>query len=111
MHLRYAIRTLAKTPGFVLVSVITLAIGITVNTVVFSVYQSVVLKPLAVKRPAEIVRITGTYDGSEIERFSYGQYERLHGAVRTLTSVIATSPPQNVLGVTPGSQPAASQVL
>src|SRR5438874_1143732 len=111
MELRYAIRTLAKTPGFVLVAVLTLALGIGINTVVFSVYQSVALKPLSVSRPAEIVRITGRYDGPEIDQFSYTEYVRLQKQTRALASLVATSAPENVVCVPPGSQPAAAEVV
>src|SRR5215470_4473701 len=110
MQLRYAIRTLAKPPGFVLVAVLTLALGIGFNTVVFSVYQSVALRPLSVSRPAEIVRITGRYDGPEIDQFSYAEYERLRKGTRALASIVATSAPENLVCVPPGSQSAAEVV-
>ena len=50
MDIRYAFRMLAKTPGFTLMAVVTLGLGIGLNTVVFTVYESV-LKPLAVRSP------------------------------------------------------------
>src|SRR5205085_6800949 len=90
MQLRYAIRTLAKTPGFVLVAVLSLALGIGINTVVFSTYQAVAMKPLSISRPAEIVRIVGRYAGPEIDRFSYAAYERLRKETRRLPSIAAT---------------------
>jgi predicted permease len=111
MQFRYAIRTLARTPGFLLVAALTLALGIGFNTVVFSVYQSVALKPLSVTRPGEIVRITGRYDGPEINQFSYIEYERLREQTRALVSVVATSAPENLVCVPPGSEPAAAEVV
>jgi hypothetical protein len=75
MDIRYAFRMLAKTPGFTLMAVLTLALGIGLNTVVFTVYESVALKPLAVRSPGEIVRITRPSERPNSEAFTYSEYE------------------------------------
>src|SRR6266508_4331964 len=73
--LRYGARTLLKKPGFTLIAVLTLALGIGVNTALFTVFDAFVLKPLPLKDPDSIVKIYGRMpDGSRYRLFSYLDY-------------------------------------
>jgi len=58
--LRYTLRTLARTPAFTLMAIVSLALGIGVNTVVFSVVNALVLKPLPVASPERVLFVQGS---------------------------------------------------
>lgn len=63
-NIRYAVRTLMRTPGFTVTAVLTLALGIGANTAVFSAVNSVLLKPLPFPDGARLMRLTQTREGS-----------------------------------------------
>ncbi len=59
---RYAVRALLKTPGYTVVAVVTLALGIGANTAIFSVINQVLLNPTGVAHPERIVSLRVHYD-------------------------------------------------
>jgi hypothetical protein len=94
--LRYALRQLRKAPGFTTVAVLTLAIGIGFNTPVFGFLNALFLKPLAVSKPEQLVRVyargpSGHYGAG----FSYPEFKQLRDHSSSLEALsVETERPQ-----------------
>src|SRR5580704_5734113 len=71
---RYALRMLRKSPGFACVAILTLALGIAVNTTVFTAFDALFLRPRAVKNPDSLASIFRATPGEPRGGFSYPDY-------------------------------------
>ena len=73
--LQYGARILLRKPGFALITVLTLALGIGANTAIFSVVNAVLLRPLPVEKPSELAGVyTADYSGTIFGTSSYLDY-------------------------------------
>jgi predicted permease len=90
--IRYAVRGLRKAPGFTLVALLTLALGIGVNSAIFSVVNAILFRPLPVERPNELVDIYGrAVTATEHATHSYPNYLSYREATKTLSDLIGYS--------------------
>ena len=85
---RYALRQLRKSPGYAVVAVLTLALGIGANTAIFLLTWSIVLKSLPVPHPEELIRYTFRKGESEIG-LSYRLYQALEKHQRVARGLFA----------------------
>src|SRR5262245_38934929 len=96
--LRHALRILAGTPGFTTVAILSLALGIGANTAIFSLVNSVLMTPLPVRNPHELVILTDpTVQGTSIgmedgERslLTYSEFRQLQEQTGTFVSLMAS---------------------
>lgn len=67
--LKYALRMLKKNPAFTTVAILTLAVGIGANSAIFSVVNSVLLRPLPFRQPDQLVRVYSEFPNMKLQKF------------------------------------------
>ena len=88
--LRYGLQMFWKNPGFTIVAVVSLALGIGVNTTIFSLLDGVMLRSLPVQHPEQIVNIATRESGGDPHTdFSYPLYANLRDQNDVLSGMIA----------------------
>src|SRR5215470_8345280 len=85
--LRYASRMFLQAPGFTTIAVLTLALGISANTVLFSIVNGVLLNPLAYPKSQQLVRVYGTAPGLDQATVAYLNFLDWQSNTQTLSSM------------------------
>src|SRR6266487_5111835 len=116
--LRYALRTLAKSPGFTLCVVLTLALGIGATTSIFTLVHAVLLKSLPVANPGELYRLgresrccyrAGYSQAREFSLVSYDLYKYLRDNTTGFSELAAFPALEPLFGVRRSSSSEAAQ--
>jgi predicted permease len=86
--LRLALRQLRKAPGFALTAVLTLALAIGANAIVFSVLNALILRPLKVPHPETLFMLERAYESTTVPSESYPDYRDLRDRNRSFDSLV-----------------------
>ena len=90
--LRYAVRTLHRSPGFTIIAMLTLAIGIGANTAMFSVVSGVLLRPLPFADPGRLVQLNASVPPFGAGAVAYADLEDLRKQSASFEAIIAYNP-------------------
>lgn len=88
--LAFTFRRLSKSPGFVLVVIVSIGLGIAANSTIFSIVSRFVLRPAPVGDPSTLMSLHTTHDGDQCcNNFSWPLYTDVRDQARSFTSVAA----------------------
>ena len=91
--MRYAVRTLRNAPGFTIIAVVALGLGMAVNTTIFSVINGMLLRPLPVPHAEQLAVLAMEQSGMSgmpgFQRFSYPDYQDISRETSVFSDVLA----------------------
>jgi len=98
-NLRHSLRTFAKKPGFAIVVVLTLALGIGVTTTIFTVVNAYLLRPLPFANPERLVSLADVQPPNELTPASYPEFQDWRNGNQAFTEVTGQFPSNlNLIG-------------
>jgi predicted permease len=93
---QYSLRTLRKSPVFLAVALLSLALGIGANTAIFTLINQLILQPLPVKHPEQLVMLAGRgkhYGGNNgADKISYPMYQEIRDKNQVFSGMFCTYP-------------------
>src|SRR5437667_6750647 len=106
----YAFRMLAKAPAFTAIAILTLALGIGANSAIFSVIDTVLLRPLPFSKPNQLIAVWSKVTAeSDKETGSFPDYADIRDQSQTLDALFVYTRASTVLGT--GNESSALQGL
>jgi predicted permease len=89
---RHGLRTIRRTRAFTAAAVLTLGIGLGLNTALFTLFNAYVLRPLAVRNPYSLYQLGWTTRSFQRGTFSWEQYQEVRSQAAVLTDTFASEP-------------------
>ena len=87
--IRYSLRALRKQPAFAAVAVLSLALAVGANSAIFSLADALLLRPLPVKDPADVLDVSNTTPDNPFEGMSFPDYRDLRDTSRSFSGLAA----------------------
>src|ERR1022692_4977906 len=87
--LRYALRTLRKSPGFALVAILSLALGIGANSAIFSLADAILLRPLPIPQPGHVLNLRTATPSTPLDGVSFPEYRDIRDKNQSLAGLVA----------------------
>jgi len=110
--IRYALRWMARSPGFSAIAILSLGLGVGVNTAMFSLVDSLLFRPLPVTEPSSLVDVFTTGgDGGQYETSSYADFQDIKAQNTVFADMMGYSPMMAPLSLGDRSRIALGQVV
>src|SRR2546423_10112456 len=87
--IRFGFRQLLKRPIFAALAIVSMALGIGANTAIFTLVNTVLLRPLPVRDPARLIAVNGTLPSTDFTLQSYPNYKEYRDRNRTFEGLLA----------------------